>query len=217
MTKLWIAALKFRLTSVERPGEILAFLICRLPLLQERRIAICRSVKAALTSRRQKCSSLLNTEDSQGINCQKNFGLYLNVTDVQIREIIIHRIWRSHWEDLSVLQFMTGHNFQTKREVRKLVSGKKEAPPQSFTKAPFHSEASEVKKICWQVMVIVKVAEGARTVDVMALRQWRYSGYNSNTTVVSQLNTGAEEKLVQDANAPVHQEQDNDKGIAGSF
>lgn len=39
-------------------------------------------------------------------------------------------------------------------------------------------------------MLIVKVARGARTVDVITLRQWRYNGY-SNTAIEAQLNNRA--------------------------
>lgn len=47
-----------------------------------------------------------------------------------------------------------------------------------------------------QALNIVKIAGGARTIDVMALRSWRYNGYN-NEKLSAELDTGAGERLVQ--------------------
>lgn len=47
-----------------------------------------------------------------------------------------------------------------------------------------------LKTIIDQALYIVKIAGGARTIDVMALRAWRY-GANKNPELVAHLDIGA--------------------------
>ncbi|KAG8255009.1 hypothetical protein J6590_102841 [Homalodisca vitripennis] len=54
-----------------------------------------------------------------------------------------------------------------------------------------------IKNVVKHAIYIVKVAGGAKTVDVMALRQWRYNGYQ-NPRLESALNTGAENETVDE-------------------
>lgn len=58
------------------------------------------------------------------------------------------------------------------------------------------NDAEGTKEIVRQALNIVKVAGGARTIDVMALRRWRYNGF-SNGKLVAELDTGAGERLVE--------------------
>lgn len=58
------------------------------------------------------------------------------------------------------------------------------------------NQADGTKEIVRQALNIVKIAGGARTIDVMALRSWRYNGY-SNEKLAAELDTGAGERLVE--------------------
>lgn len=58
------------------------------------------------------------------------------------------------------------------------------------------NQADGTKEIVRQALNIVKIAGGARTIDVMALRAWRYNGY-SNEKLSAELDTGAGERLVE--------------------
>lgn len=52
------------------------------------------------------------------------FSMYLNASERQLKEVILHCIWGFHWEDLSVLNFMTGHSFMTRRQLGNIFQGK---------------------------------------------------------------------------------------------
>lgn len=58
------------------------------------------------------------------------------------------------------------------------------------------NQADGTKEIVCQALNIVKIAGGARTIDVMALRSWRYNGF-TNGKLVAELDTGAGERLVE--------------------
>lgn len=58
------------------------------------------------------------------------------------------------------------------------------------------NQADGTKEIVRQALNIVKIAGGARRIDVMALRNWRYNGY-TNGKLVGELDTGAGERLIE--------------------
>lgn len=58
------------------------------------------------------------------------------------------------------------------------------------------NQADGTKEIVRQALNIVKIAGGARTIDVMALRAWRYNGY-TNEKLSAELDTGAGERLIE--------------------
>lgn len=57
-------------------------------------------------------------------NSKTKFSMYINASERQLKEIIFHCIWGSHWEDLSILNFMTGHDFLTRRQLGNIFQGK---------------------------------------------------------------------------------------------
>lgn len=57
-------------------------------------------------------------------NKNAKFSMYLNATENQLKEVIFHCIWGSHWEDLLILHLMTGHNFMTRRQLGNIFQGK---------------------------------------------------------------------------------------------
>lgn len=56
------------------------------------------------------------------------------------------------------------------------------------------NQADGTKEIVRQALNIVKITAGARTNDVMALRNWRYNGFSK---LVAKLDTWAGERLVE--------------------
>lgn len=58
------------------------------------------------------------------------------------------------------------------------------------------NQADGTKEIVRQALNIEKIAGGARTIDVMALRSWRYKGF-TNGKLVAELDTGAGERLIE--------------------
>lgn len=63
----------------------------------------------------------------------------------------------------------------------------------SFTEGT--NQADGTKEIVRQALNIVKIAGGARTIDVMALCNWRYNGF-LNEKLTAGLDTGAGERLI---------------------
>lgn len=74
------------------------------------------------------------------------------------------------------------------------------------------NEADGTTEIVRQALNIVKIAGGARTIDVMALRQWRYNGF-TNTRLTEELNTGAGERLIVVQAVADNEENPDQRGI----
>lgn len=54
----------------------------------------------------------------------KKISIRLNTDSSAASEIIFHSVWGSHWEDLEILKYMTGHDFQTRRKLADAFRGK---------------------------------------------------------------------------------------------
>lgn len=50
--------------------------------------------------------------------------LRLNTDSAAASEIVFHSVWGSHWEDLEILKYMTGHDFRTRRALADAFRGK---------------------------------------------------------------------------------------------
>lgn len=77
------------------------------------------------------------------------------------------------------------------------------------------SDSPAIKDIVRQAMNIVRVAEGARTIDVMALRNWRYNGFE-NKAVVAELDTGAGSQIVEEQ-ANQFEPQQEERGLERNY
>lgn len=51
-------------------------------------------------------------------------SIRLKTDPASTAEIIFHSVWGSHWEDLEILKFMTGRDFQTRRKLADALRGK---------------------------------------------------------------------------------------------
>lgn len=58
------------------------------------------------------------------LNANVEFKIYMNAPVETVRQIVFHSIWGSHWENLSILQYMTGVEFKTRRELGSAFRGK---------------------------------------------------------------------------------------------
>lgn len=74
------------------------------------------------------------------------------------------------------------------------------------------NQADGTKEIVRQALNIVKIAGGAQTIDVMALRNWRYNGF-SNEKLTAELDTGAGERLIEVRALEAIPEDDRQIGI----